>query len=101
MSQGAGGKINWGTEIDIYTLLYIREITNKNLLKHSTPRPRSGQRPRVPGCDGAGMAERSHHMPEVRGGGLEEQPHVQGALAVWAQEGLEELLHVQRQEGRW
>ena len=32
MSQGAGGKINWGTEIDIYTLLYIKEITNKDLL---------------------------------------------------------------------
>ena len=26
---------------------------------------------------------------------------VQGAMAVWAQEGLEELLHVEGQEGRW
>ena len=26
-----------------------------------------------------GAAERSYHMPEVRGGGGEEQPHVQGA----------------------
>ena len=31
---------------------------------------------------------------------LREQPHVQGAVAVRAQEGLEELLHVQGQEGR-
>ena len=31
---------------------------------------------------------------EVRGGGWEEQPHVQGAVAAWAQEGLEELFHV-------
>ena len=30
--------------------------------------------------------------PEVRGG-REELPHVQGAVAVWAQEGREELLH--------
>ena len=30
--------------------------------------------------------------PEARGGSREEQPHVQGAEAVWAQEGLEELL---------
>ena len=31
----------------------------------------------------------------------EELPHVQGAVAVQAQEGLEELFHVQGQEGRW
>ena len=39
-------------------------------------------------------------MSEARGGGWEEQPHVQGAVAAWAQEGLEELFHVQGQE-RW
>ena len=33
------------------------------------------------------------------GGGLEDQPHVQGAMAAWAQEGLEELSHVEGQEG--
>ena len=32
---GAGGGINWDIGIDIYTLLYIKSITNKNLL-HST-----------------------------------------------------------------
>ena len=50
---------------------------------------------RVPGCDGAGMAKRSYPTPEVRGGGGEEQHPVQGVVAVWAQNGLEELLHVQ------
>ena len=40
-------------------------------------------------------------MPKVKGGGLEEQPHVQGAVAVRAQEGLEELSHVEGQEGQW
>ena len=39
-------------------------------------------------------------MPETRGGGLEEQLHVQGAVAARAQEGLEELFHVKGQEGR-
>ena len=39
-------------------------------------------------------------MPEARGGGWEDQPHVQGAVAALAQEGLEELLHIQGQEGR-
>ena len=55
--------------------------------------------PRVPDCDGAGLAERSYPMPEVRGGGQEEQPQVQGVMAARAQEGQEELLHVQGQEG--
>ena len=45
-------------------------------------------------------AERSYHTPEVRGDGQEEQPHVQGVVAARAQEDLEELLHVQGQEGR-
>ena len=39
-------------------------------------------------------------MPEARGSGWEKLPHVQGAVAVWAQEGQEELLHVEGQEGR-
>ena len=39
-------------------------------------------------------------MPEVRGGGQEEQPHLQEVVAAWAQEGQEELLHVQGQEGQ-
>ena len=38
-------------------------------------------------------------MPKVRGGGWEEQTHVQVAVAAWAQEGREELLHIQGQEG--
>ena len=45
------------------------------------------------------MAERSYLSPEARGGCREEQPHVQGAVAAQAQEGQEELLHVQGQEG--
>ena len=98
-----------------------------------------GRRPRVPGCDSAGAAERSYPtsevrarvwecqavtvqerpriatprprpgaatgrsylMPEVMGGGGEEQPHVQGVVAEWVQKGWEELLRVQGQEGQW
>ena len=54
------------------------------------------------GCDGPcgrSVAERSYLSPEARGGCQEEQPHVQGAVAAWAQEGQEELLRVQGQEG--
>ena len=60
-----------------------------------------GQRPRVPDCNGTGTAERSYRTSEVRSSGREEQPHVQGPMAARAQEGLEELSHVQGQEGRW
>ena len=43
---------------------------------------------------------RSNPTTEARGGGREDQPHVQGAVAARAQEGLEELSHVEGQEGR-
>ena len=39
-------------------------------------------------------------MPEARGGGREDQPHIQGAMAARAQEGLEELSHLEGQEGQ-
>ena len=67
-----------------------------------------GQRLRVPGCNGAGTAEksyssprsgvvawRSYPTPEARNGGREDQPHVQGVVATRAQEGLEALVHVE------
>ena len=70
----------------------------------------------MPDCDGAGTAERSYPAsevrgcrqeelphaptPEAKGGGGEEQPQVQGAMAARVQEGLEELSHVEGQEGR-
>ena len=38
--------------------------------------------------------------PEARGGGWEDQPYLQEAVAVRAQEGLEELSHVEGQEGQ-
>ena len=72
-----------------------------------------GRRPRVPGCVGTGVAERSYPVSEVRGGGQEEIPHTlkpeargggqedqPHAVAAWAQEALEDLSHVEGQEGR-
>ena len=70
-----------------------------------TLRPRSGAaaRRRYPTAlslrPGA-AARRSNPTPVARGSGQEDQPHVQGAVAAWAQEGLEELSHVEGQEGR-
>ena len=49
----------------------------------------------------AGREELPHApTPEARGGGLEDQPHVQGAVAARAQDGLENLSHIEDQEGR-
>ena len=81
-----------------------------------------GQRPRVPGFDRAGMAERSyqsprsgvagrsHLAPKARDSGPEESPHArgqgrwmggatQGAVAARAPEGLEELFYIQARRG--
>ena len=72
------------------------------LPRGGTSCPRSGVAARVPGCDRAGAAaERSYPQPEARGRAREEQPHIQGAVAEPEQEGLEELFHVQGQEGWW
>ena len=54
----------------------------------ATPRPRS-----------EAEAKRRYPASEVRGGDWEELPHVQGAVAAWAQEGLKEPSHIEGQEG--
>ena len=46
------------------------------------------------------VARRSNPTPEARGSSREEPHHVQGVMAAQAQEGLEELSHVEGQEGR-
>ena len=43
---------------------------------------------------------RSNPTTEARASGWEYQPHVQGAVAAWEQESLEELSHVEGQDGR-
>ena len=52
----------------------------------------------TPEARGSGREEQPVH--EARGRGQEDQPHVQGAVAAPAKEGLEELSHVEGQEGR-
>ena len=38
--------------------------------------------------------------PEARSGSWEEQPHVQGAIAAQSQESVNELSHIEGQEGQ-
>ena len=71
-----------------------------------TPRPRSGagagrRYPTPPPLRPRAVARRSNPTLEARGGGREDQPHVQGAVATPGQKGLEKLSHVEGQEGQW
>ena len=68
--------------------VHMQAVTAQEWSRGATPHPR----PRA-------AAERSYPVIEVRGSSREEQSHVQGAVAARAQEGLEELFHVQGQEG--
>ena len=69
---------------------------------------------RSPASEVRGGDERSYPVSEVRGGSREEIPHAlkpeargggredqPNTVAAWTQEGLEELSHVEGQEGRW
>ena len=94
----------------------------QELLRGATPRPRpegerGGGREEIPSVRGQrqlgeelprvrGQGQRREEIPhpakpQARGGGREYQPHVHRAVAARAQEGLEELSHVERQEGCW
>ena len=55
---------------------------------------------RYPASEVRGSNKRSYPTPEARGSGWEDHTHVHGAVAAGAQEGLEELSHVEGQEGR-
>ena len=61
-------------------------------------RRRNGQEG-LPKSEFGAAAERSYTVSEVRGSGQEDQPHIQGAVAARAQEGLEKLSHIEGQEG--
>ena len=63
---------------------YFRWFRNQMAASQRTKRGRKelphvrgqGQQLRVPGCDGAGTAERTYPVSKVRGGGREELPCV-------------------------
>ena len=57
--------------------------------------------PHAPKPEARGGGQEEQPTPEARAGGQEDQPHVQGAMAARAQQGLEELSHVEGHQGRW
>ena len=56
--------------------------------------------PHSPRPQAKGGGGRSNRTTKARGSGQGNQPHVQGAVAAGAQEGLEELSHIEGQERR-
>ena len=69
------------------------------------PEARGGDERSYPTPQARGQGNRREELPhtpkpEAKGGGGEDQPHLQGAVAVQVQEGLEELSHIEGQEGR-
>ena len=78
----AGGRRSYPTPLS------PRPGTAARKSNRTLPHPRPGT-----------AARRSNPTTEARGGGQEDQPHAQGAVDVRAQEGLEELSHVEGQEG--
>ena len=59
-----------------------------------TPRSRSGAVAKSARLQRRRNGREELPESEVRGGGWEDQPHIQGVVAAWAQEGLEKLSHV-------
>ena len=80
-AQGEAAKRNYPTSEVRGSGQECQAATAQEWLRGATPRPRSGA-----------AAGRSYPMSEVRGGSREEQPHLQGAVAARAQEGLEGVL---------
>ena len=78
------------------------EVRGSDERSYSMSEVRGGGREEIPYAPsprpGAAVG-RSNPTPEARGGGPEDQPHIQGAVAVRVQEGLEELSHIEGQEG--
>ena len=55
--------------------------------------------PTCPHVWGQGRGQEEQPHAHTRGDGGEDQPHIQRAVAARAQEGLEELSHVEGQQG--
>ena len=72
-----------------YNQLYCNKNFKKRKALYVTLKSRGGGREELPHAP----------TPEARGGGREDQPHVQGALTAQVQKDLEELSHVEGQEG--
>ena len=71
-----------------------QSVMAQERLGGATPTPKQEAR-------GGGREELPHTpKPKARGGSQENQPHTQGAMAARAQEGLEEISHLEGQEGQ-
>ena len=83
--------------------LECQAVMVQEQMRGVTPHPRSGADAErsYPASEARGGGWEEQRHTEARDGGQEEQPHVQGVVAAQAQEGLEELSHIEGQEGWW
>ena len=82
----------------------VRGGSREELPHAPTTEARGGDERNYPTSEvrGRSREELPHTLkPEAKGSGREEQPHIQGAMAARVQEGLEELSHIEGQEGGW
>ena len=85
-----------------YPVSEVRGSGQEEIPHAPSPRPGTAGRrsyPTPPPLRPRAADRRSNPTLEARGCGREDQPHVQGAMAARAQEGLEKLSHVEGQEG--
>ena len=79
-----------GSDERSYPASGVRGGGREELPHAPKPQARGGRREELPHAS----------RPEAKGGGWEDQPHVQGAMAAPAQEDLEEISHIEVQEGQ-
>ena len=86
--------------IRLYDSLHF-PITTKNEVTQSCPTLCDPMDSSPPGSSIQGFSRQDYWGGDVMtwGGGQEDQPHAQGAVAVQAQEDLEELSHIEGPEG--
>ena len=103
------GGCDWRTKCSREELPHVRGQGQKLSGPHAQRAEAKGSYPtsEVRGsgreCQAATAQEwlRGATQVQGRGGGREEQPHIQGAVAAQVQEDMEELSHIEGQEGWW
>ena len=81
----------------------MSEVRGAAERRYPEPKVKGGcweELPHAPKPEARGGGREEQPTPEARDGGQEDQTHIQGAVAAWVQEGLEELSQVEGQEGR-
>ena len=88
-----------GTAKRSYPVSEVRGAAERRYPEPEVKGGRWEELPHAPKPEARGGGREEQTTPEARDGGQEDQTHIQGAVAAWVQEGLEELSQVESQEG--